>query len=122
MAPEKLFRVWWDEDARVSRTEWAPGAVCGLADAQGSTAAVQALGHGSVPVLVDMRQMSKIDRAAREHFTNSPGDVSAVGLLVGSAVSKMIANFMIGMQKMPFPVRMFTDESAALGWLDDNRG
>lgn len=122
MAPEMLFRVWWDEAARVSRTEWAPGAVCGLAEAQGSTAAVQALGRGVAPALIDMRQMSKIDRAAREHFTNSPGDVSAVGLLVGSAVSKMIANFMIGMQRMPFPVRMFTDESAALGWLDDNRG
>ena len=122
MGAEEPFRVWWDETAGVSRTQWAPGSVCGLAEAQGATAAAQALGHGAVPVLVDMRQMSKIDRAARDHFTNSPGEVSAVGLLVGSAVSKMIANFMIGMQKMPYPVRMFTDESVALEWLDDNRG
>ena len=121
MASEEPFRVWWDEAAGVSRTQWAPGAVCGLAEAQASVAAVEALGHGAAPALIDMRQMSRIDRAAREHFTNSPGEVAAVGLLVGSAVSKMIANFMIGMQRMRFPVRMFTDESAALDWLDDHR-
>ncbi len=66
--------------------------------------------------------MSKIDRPGREHFTNSPGDVTAVALLVGSAVNKMIANFVIGMQRIRFPIRMFTDESEALAWLDAHRG
>ena len=91
-----------------------------MAEAQGATAAVEALGHGSVPILVDMRRMSKIDRQAREYFTKAPG-VTAVALLVGSAVSKMIANFVIGMQRMPIPIRMFTDESEALAWLDAHR-
>lgn len=122
MGSELPYRVWWDEASGVTHVEWAPGSVCGLADAQGATAAAQALGHGLVPVLVDMRLMSRIDRPGREHFTNSPGDVTAVALLVGSAVSKMIANFVIGMQRIRFPIRMFTDESEALAWLDAHRG
>ncbi len=119
---ELPYRVWWDMESRVARTEWRRGSTCGLAEARGATDATQALGHSPVPVLVDMRLMAKIDRPGREHFVNAPGDVTAVALLVGSAVSKMIANFVIGLQRMKVPIRMFTDETAALTWLDAHRG
>ena len=38
-------------------------------------------------------------------------------LLASSPVTRMIANFFIGMGQVPMPMRMFTDETEALRWL-----
>lgn len=95
------YRVFWDDQARVAVTEWAAGAVCGLAEASAVTTDVKALGRGPVPILVDMRGMASLERPAREHFIGDQGGVSAIALLAGSAVTKMIANFFIGLKRMP---------------------
>jgi hypothetical protein len=63
------------------------------------------------------RQLAKADKAAREHFTSEDAQATAVALLVGSSVSKVVANFIIGMKRMPVATRMFTDENAAVSWL-----
>ncbi len=115
------YRVFWDEPARVAITEWAPSSVCGLAEAQEVTAELEALGRGPVPVLVDMRGMARLERPAREHFNSDQGGVTAIALLAGSAVNKMIANFFIGLKRMPVAIRIFTDRAAALSWLDQHR-
>ncbi|QNK82068.1 STAS/SEC14 domain-containing protein [Nakamurella sp. PAMC28650] len=114
--------VWWDEQHRIARNDWKPGSVCDLDGARKVTAAVGAFGRGAVPVLVDMRYLAKADRAAREHFTGPDAQATAVALLVASAVSRVVANFIIGLQRMPVPTRMFTDESAAVSWLGENLG
>jgi hypothetical protein len=115
------YRVFWDDQACVAVTEWATGSVCGLTEAAAVTADVKALGRGSVPILVDMRGMARLERPAREHFIGEQGGVSAIALLAGSAVNKMIANFFIGLKRMPIPIRIFTDRDAALHWLDEHR-
>jgi hypothetical protein len=38
-----------------------------------------------------------------------------------SAWGKMMANFFIGMRRMPVPMQMFTDEAEALTWLQGFR-
>ncbi|SDP19432.1 SpoIIAA-like [Nakamurella panacisegetis] len=114
-------RVWWDEENQVAHNDWLPGSVCDLAAARRVTAAVSAFGRGPVPVLVDMRFLAKADRAAREHFTSPEAQATAVALLVASAVSKVVANFVISVQRMPVPVRMFTDEASATTWLREQR-
>lgn len=115
------YRVFWDDQARVAVTEWAPGSICGLAEAAAVTGDVKALGRGPVPILVDMRGMARLERPAREHFIGDQGGASAIALLAGSPVNKMIANFFIGLKRMPIPIRIFTDRDAALGWLDGHR-
>lgn len=110
-------RVWWDEEQHVAHNQWRAGSVCDLAEAKKVTSAVSAFGRGPVPVLVDMRALAKAERTAREHFTSADAQATAVALLVGSSVSKVVANFIIGMKKMPVPTRMFTDEAAAVSWL-----
>ena len=99
------------------RTEWAPGSVCGEREARESTAALVALGKGAVPLLVDMRQMKKLERGAREHFKVDKGGVSAMALLVESPVTRMLANFFMRTDPDQTPTRMFTEESAAIDWL-----
>jgi hypothetical protein len=118
---EPLYRVWWDEQAQVAHADWRPGSTCGLEEARAITAALRALDRGSVPVLVDMRGLVKFDRAGREHFIADDGGARAVALLVASAVDKMIANFFIGMKRLTVPIRMFTDQAAALEWLGEHR-
>ncbi|MEA2449367.1 MAG: hypothetical protein QOG63_1299 [Thermoleophilaceae bacterium] len=115
------YNVWWDEDTHVIRCEWAAGVVCGELEAREATAAVAALGRGSVPLLVDMRTMAKLERGAREEFKVNKGGVSAMALLVGSAVTKMLANFFMRTDADNTPTRMFTDESAAIEWLHGPR-
>jgi hypothetical protein len=111
------YRLDWDADAGIARTVWLPGSVCGLAEAQAVTGEIRAMGHGAVPVLVDMREMAKLERPAREHFVSDHGGVSSIALLAGSAVTKMMANFFIGMRRMPVPIQMFTLETEAVAWL-----
>jgi hypothetical protein len=115
---ESVCRVWWDEDVQIAHADWQQGAVCDLAAAQTVSAELVALGHGRVPVLVDMRGLAKFERAAREHFIADDEGARAVALLVGSAVSKMIANFFIGMKRLPVPIQMFTDPVEAVDWLE----
>ncbi len=122
MDPDLPCHVWWDDEHGVARNDWLPGSVCDLPAARKVTAAVSAFGRGAVPVLVDMRYLAKADRAAREHFTGPEAQATAVALLVASAVSKVVANFVIGLHRMPVPTRMFTDEAAAVSWLGENGG
>jgi hypothetical protein len=118
-ADEPCYRVSWDPAERIVRTDWLPGSVCGLPEARAVTHAIKDLGQGSVPVLVDMRVMAKLERPAREHFVSDQGGVVAIALLAGSPVTRMMANFFIGMRRMPVPIQMFTDEAQAVAWLQN---
>ena len=109
-------RVWWDQHNSVARNTWRPGAVCRLEDAKAVVHATAELHRGAVPVLVDMRQVAKIERSARQYFTGPDADATAIALLVGSAVSAFIGRVMTGLL-IRTPCRTFTDETAALAWL-----
>ena len=110
------YRVWWDNAAGVARAEWAKGAVCRIEEAQGLDAGVAALGHGEVPTLVNIRHMASIDRASRDFFMETT-TFSAVALLAGSAATRMMANFFLGIKRGGNPTKMFTVESEAIAWL-----
>ena len=112
----RSYRVWWDDEAGVARVEWREDAVCTIVEARGITTAIVALKRGNVPTLVNLRQLASIDRAAREFFNDS-AIYTAVGFLVGSATTRMMANFFIGLVRGGNPMRMFTVETEALGWL-----
>lgn len=118
---DEVFRVCWDEEHQLARVDWLPGSEASVEEARAVTAQVGALGRGRVPVLVDMRDMLKLDRGAREHFITSGDVASAVALVARSPVTKMMANFFIGMQRGLFPVRVFTTMEEAVEWLGQDR-
>lgn len=68
------------------------------------------------PVLVDIRRLGSIDRAARRIFSHSTM-ASRLALLLGSPTSRVIGNFFMGLGRMSIPTRLFTDEAAAVAWL-----
>ena len=72
------------------------------------------------PVFVDVRAVSTIDRDSRQYFVgDEAGEVtSATALLVDSPISRVIGNFFIGLNRSQWPVRMFSEESEAMVWLE----
>ncbi len=112
-----LVRV---EPAGIVRVTMLPGVEETQADAQATMHAASTLLAGRrLPILVDMRNMKAQERQARQQYA-SPEAVEitqAVGLLVGSRVSQLIANFFITLTKVVVPTKLFTDEAEAITWL-----
>lgn len=113
----KCYQVLWDEALEIVRVVWLPGAVCGLAEARAVNADVVALGGDTVSLLVDLRDISSIDRPAREFFMDQNSSFRAVAMVAGSPATRMLANFFMGLKRGSIPVKMFTTEAAALVWL-----
>lgn len=72
-------------------------------------------------VLVDMRGVRSQTRDAREYFLSDDvaRRISAVALLVGSPVSRMIGNFFLRIGDHRIPTRIFTADVEAKAWLLD---
>ena len=76
-------------------------------------------GSKKTPVFNDIRGVNSVSREARL-FTAS-ADASkvskAAALLIGSPVSRVIGNFFLGINRPPYPTRLFTSEAEAIKWL-----
>jgi hypothetical protein len=95
-----------------------------LADAQEALrATARFCDGGPIPVLVDSRGIKFQTKDAREHFVSeeAEGITSAVALLVGSPVSRMIGNFFIRRNGPRIPTQLFTEEDEAVEWLVGGR-
>ena len=94
-----------------------------LADAQENVATIsQVTGNTRMPVLVDMRGVRSQSREAREYFGGPEAEMTtlAVALLIGSPVSRVLANFFLRLSSTQrYPTRLFTDEASAIAWLLD---
>ncbi len=73
------------------------------------------------PLLVDLRGVKSQTAEARAYLAGREGvQVSqAVGLLIGSPVSRVLGNFYLGLNKPSVPTRLFTSEEEAQAWLRD---
>jgi hypothetical protein len=98
------------------------GATFDLEDAR---EAVEAMWReaGEVPrgLLIDMRGVRSETRAAREYFKRPEVAVktSKVAMLVGSPLSRVIANFFLSFGDHLASTRLFTDEASAVAWLTE---
>lgn len=68
------------------------------------------------PLLVDMTGTAQLTRAARMTFGRRCS-ASRIALVGRSEVDRVIANFALGVTRVPVPTRFFTSEQAALDWL-----
>ncbi len=91
-----------------------------LADAKENVEVAAKIVKGKkVPGLIDIREVKSISREARMHYAGDENAkvLNAVAMLVDSPVSRIIGNFFIGLNKAPFPCKLFSSESAAIEWL-----
>ena len=111
------FRMWLRPDG-VVQVVWAPQTTVLLEDA---TAALEAMaqltGGRRSPLLVDMRDTGPQDRATRAVWARPSVPLSAVALIVGSPLSRMMGNLFISANRPTTPTRLFNDEASALAWL-----
>lgn len=101
-----LLRLTWARDASITE-----------ADAEAAMREVDALcGESRHPMLVDMATTSEVSRGARAVF-GRPCQASRIALLGTSPVDRVLANFFLGLDRLPCPTKFFTSEADALSWL-----
>ena len=104
----------------VLRYVCAEGAVITVTDADEQIAEAARLTDGrKVPWLVDYRRIEHADHDARSRFATpeAAGLTSAMAILVGSTVGRLLGEFFARIQRPPYPVRLFDSEGEALAWL-----
>ncbi|MBX7190928.1 MAG: hypothetical protein K1X94_02665 [Sandaracinaceae bacterium] len=97
-----------------------PEAEVGLEDAQENIARTAELARGArLPVLVDLREIRSQSAEARAHLAGPEADAvsSAVALVIGSPLSRMVGNFFLGFNRPNVPTRLFTSVDDAESWL-----
>lgn len=72
-----------------------------------------------LPALVDLRHIRSQSAEARAYFTGPEGQrvCSAAALVVGSPVSRVVARFLLHVNRPVAPTRSFTCEREAEAWL-----
>jgi len=99
------------------RCVWYEGAEAGIEDAEEVLGDIERLAAGQrLPLLVDLRSMKTLDRAARQCFGATTA-LSRVALFVDSPLSRMVANFYLALSRPSVPTQMFTSEADAVTWL-----
>jgi hypothetical protein len=114
-----VFTTWIDEFG-ICRTKVKPNAVIMLDDARENSLAVIKLSGGKTPpLLVDLREITSIDKSARDHFAmrNRKPGICAIAMLIKSPLSKVIGNFFLGINMPSVPTQLFTSEEKAILWL-----
>jgi hypothetical protein len=113
------FRMWLRPDGIV-QLAWAPRTAMVLKDALAATEAMtQLTGGRRSPLLVDTHDIGAMERPARVEFTRRGDLVSAVALVVGTPLSRMMGNFFLSVSKPVAPTRLFDNEASALAWLQE---
>lgn len=101
----------------VIQLKWPRGVSISESDAEAAMQNVNALcGASRHPMLVDMATTAQVSRGARAVF-GRPCQASRIALLGASPVDKVLANFILGINKLPCPTRFFTSRDDAMTWL-----
>jgi len=81
----------------------------------------QLRGGRMVGLIVDIRALKAIDRAAREFFAGEEhaGRVKALCLIVDSMASQMIGNLFISFHRPKVPTHLFHKEQEGLEWIEN---
>lgn len=113
------FRMWLPADG-VVRLVWSPPVPSGLEDSIATIEAmIEITGDRPAPILVDVREAGPQSREGRLEFIRRHEVVSAVAILVGNPLSRMMGNFFMNVSKPKAPTRLFDDEDVAIAWLKD---
>lgn len=84
--------------------------------------AVAQVGQGKKRrLLVDLSEAGPQSTECRDYYMSaeSKKNISAMAVVTGSLLGRIIGNLIIGSNRTSVPVRMFPSEAAALGWLSD---
>ena len=116
------FRIWLRPDGIVHLV-WVQRVSMNLDDAIAAIEAMtQLTGGRRSPLLVDTQETGPQDRPARTEFARRGDLVSAVALIVGTPLSRMMGNFFLSVSRPMAPTRLFDAEAPAVAWLRESAG
>jgi hypothetical protein len=105
------------DEQGVVQLKWPRGVSITESEAEAAMRNVNELcGTRRHPMLVDMATTAQVSRGARAVF-GRPCQASRIALLGASPVDKVLANFILGINKLPCPTRFFTSRDDAMAWL-----
>jgi hypothetical protein len=114
-------KTWFDEEEGIIIATFEDGAEIGVEDARGCTRAMIQVSNGKPsPLLVDFTGLKSQSKECRDYFANDPTHVKtyvAVAILVTSPLSRIVANFFLGINKPIRPTKLFEDRALAIEWL-----
>ena len=119
-ATVRVARLWLGGDGIV-RIIHNPHAEVTLKDAEETMAAYLGIRQGKRrPLLVDTRTMKVLDRGARVFYAGemAASVATAVAIVVGTPVSRVLGNFYLGLSNPRLPSRLFVSDEEALAWLN----
>ena len=110
----------WRIDPGINVLVFKNGAEAGLPDLEENFAAVKQLNNGEPsPLLLDITKLKYMDREGRAYSARKEtvSDIQALAILIGSSVGRMLGSFFLGLNKPPYPTKLFTDKDEAIEWL-----
>ena len=73
-------------------------------------------------VIFDIRKIKGFSKDGRDYFAHDPKPMGrSAAILVGLGISRIVANFMLGLNKPPYPIKAFSNREKALDWLEAQR-
>jgi hypothetical protein len=92
-------------------------------DMRAFLAARMELAPHRVAVIIDQRRIRSMTREAQEAGSAGADKRPTIGvaILIGSPIAVIIANFFIIFGRPHYPTKLFTNEEAALAWIDELR-
>lgn len=112
-------RHWLDEYGIV-HSEYFGNSEVTLEDAKTEVVAIDKLNGGKrAPTLVHIGGVKSVSRDARKYYSSeeSAQTIAAAALLISSELSKILANFFMGINRPIMPVKLFTSKDEAIDWL-----
>jgi hypothetical protein len=113
----RAYWTWMGKDD-IARTKVKLGAEVVLEDAKENSIAVNSFELDKYPLLIDTTDIKSITKDARDYFSinNRGSKVVAFAIIINSPLSKIIANFFMGLNKPSVPVKIFNSEEDAVDW------
>lgn len=124
MMNESLFSTpyskMWIDDSGIAHSYYIKKIDVTLEIAKNDMEIISKLSQGKkVPILVDLGNANSITRKAREFFSGneSKDTLSAAALITNSPMHIVMGNFFLGINKPPYPIKLFSSKENALEWL-----
>ena len=73
-----------------------------------------------IPVLADMGRIKSMPRESRAYLSGEEAKKTAIALalVTETPISKIVGNFLLGLNKPSYPIKMFTTLQDAQQWLN----
>lgn len=123
--PLKSGALVWPEGDFIVEQEIKPSYYMGDSDAQESLESMLAMAEArssKLYLLIDMKNIKGASAGARRTLSGiSPEIVKGVATLIANPVSRLLSNFILGLNKPKYPTKAFSDREQARAWLAELR-